>query len=320
MDYFIWDKQSSLIGLSATTLFNSRPDLKYDDVIVVHKKGQPENIVMIETKKELKYLYDIQSDDAEVVGFVTAVILTQESEKTLTEKLQNEFKTSEDLLNSDEDALLEYAKMLEDIMNMDLDDKVKGFMDDKVQCDDELFNIPSSDQYKDPICKIIDLSDVDNDVVEKKLTVIFKHTFVTESTNITDLRCMENFNEELKNLDEQREKYIVEGNMEMVEILSTKIQLMLEEILDSCDATLKIEVDKIYKYDEHLIMDCTNGQTIIVQRDVVNSLKTSAISYEKTREGTGEKYRVFYRTVDIVLDECCNELIERNNTVFVIAI
>lgn len=314
MDYFIWDKKSSLIGLSANTLFNSRPDLKYDDVIVIHKKGQPENIVMIETKKELKYLYEINSDDAEVVGFITSVILAQESEESLVEKLQHEFKTSEDLLNSDDDELLEYAKMIENIINKELEKNAKEFMSD-----DELFNLPD-DQYKDPECKIIDLSDIDENIQEKKLTVVFKHTFVTESTNITDLRCMEGFNEELTELDAQREKYIIEGNLDMVELLSTKIQLMLEDILDSCDATIKIDVDKIYQYEDNIIMDCANGQTIIVQQNVVNSLKTSAITYEKTREGTGEKYRVFYKTVDITLDECCNELIERNNTVFVIEI
>lgn len=314
MDYFIWDKKSSLIGLSANTLFNSRPDLKYDDVIVIHKKGQPENIVMIETKKELKCLYEINSDDAEVVGFITSVILAQESEESLVEKLQHEFKTSEDLLNSDDDELLEYAKMIENIINKELEKNTKEFM-----ADDELFNLPA-DQYEDPECKIIDLSDIDENIQEKKLTVVFKHTFVTESTNITDLRCMEGFNEELAELDAQREKYIIEGNLDMVELLSTKIQVMLEDILDSCDATIKIDVDKIYQYEDNLIMDCVNGQTIIVQQNVVNSLKTSAITYEKTREGTGEKYRVFYKTVDITLDECCNELIERNNTVFVIEI
>jgi hypothetical protein len=131
---------------------------------------------------------------------------------------------------------------------------------------------------------------------------------------------MEGFNEELAELDIQREKYIIEGNPERAELMSAKIQAMLEDVLDSCDATIKIDVDKIYQYEDNLIMDCVNGQTIIVQRNVVNSMRTSAITYEKTREGTGEKYRVFYRTVDIALDECCNELIERNNTVFVVEI
>lgn len=314
MEYFIWDKQTSLIGLSASTLFNSRPDLKYDDVIVIHKKGQPENIVMIETKKELKCLYDIESDDADVVGFITSVILAQESEESMVDKLQKELKNSDELLKSDDDddVLNEYAKMLENIINEINDDKVQN-------CDDELFNLPDID-YIDPECKIIDLSDVDDNVQEKKLTVSFKHAFVTEATNITDLRCMEGFNEELAELDRQREKYIIEGNSERAELMSAKIQTLLEDVLDSCDATIKIDVDKIYQYEDNLIMDCVNGQTIIVQQNVVNSMRTSAITYEKTREGTGEKYRVFYRTVDISLDECCNELIERNNTVFVVEI
>ena len=53
MDYYVWDKKSNLIGMSAMTIMNSRPDFKHDDVIVIHKKGEPENIVMVETKNEL---------------------------------------------------------------------------------------------------------------------------------------------------------------------------------------------------------------------------------------------------------------------------
>ena len=95
MDYFIWDKKSNLLGLSANVLFNSRPDLKYDDVIVIHKKGEPENVVMVETKNELKLTYDIKSDSPDVVGFVTAIILAEDDPQTIQEKLDSIDKKEE---------------------------------------------------------------------------------------------------------------------------------------------------------------------------------------------------------------------------------
>ena len=35
MNFYIWNKKDSIMGLSAQTLFASRPDFKYDDVIVI---------------------------------------------------------------------------------------------------------------------------------------------------------------------------------------------------------------------------------------------------------------------------------------------
>jgi hypothetical protein len=49
-------------------------------------------------------------------------------------------------------------------------------------------------------------------------------------------------------------------------------------------------------------------------------MRTNSIEYEKRKEGSDEKYRVHYKTVNIVLDECFNELVERNNTAFIVAV
>jgi hypothetical protein len=320
MDYFIWDKKSNLLGLSANTLFNSRPDLKYDDVIVIHKKGEPENIVMVETKNELKATYDIKSDNADVVGFVTAIILAEDDAETIEEKLNNieskkpapqpkeEFN---ELTKEDEDVLFEYARLLEDIINR------PGYINVE---DDEQFNTPISESYKDPECDIVDLSDADDDVYEAKLNIVLKHAFISELADITKMRCMQEFNEEIRELCDTREKYANESDMDMVEITTNKIEAKLSEITDSCDATLSISVDKIYKYDDVVIADCCNGQTMIIQKAVINSMRTNSFAYSKSIDGTEERNRMYYKTVSIVLDECYNEVIERDNTIFVIAI
>ena len=49
MNYYIWNKEDSVMGLSAQTLFASRPDFKYDAVIVIHKNDDKNNVVMMET-------------------------------------------------------------------------------------------------------------------------------------------------------------------------------------------------------------------------------------------------------------------------------
>lgn len=320
MDYFIWDKKSNLLGLSANTLFNSRPDLKYDDVIVIHKKGEPENIVMVETKNELKLTYDIKSDNADVVGFVTAIILAEDDPQTIQEKLndidnkKNKEEVKE-LPKEDEDMLFEYAKLLEDIIN-----NVQPIDVDVIE-DDEMFNLPVINEYEDPVCDIIDLSDASESAHEKKLDIVLKHAFVSELADITKMRCMQEFNEELDELEKQREKYINESDIDMVEILSQKIENKLSEILDSCDATITIHVTKVYKYENVIMADCVNGQTMIIQRDVVNSMRTNSFAYSKAlKDGETERQKSFHKTVSIVLDECYNEVVERDNTIFVIAI
>ena len=318
MDYFIWDKKSNLLGLTANMLFNSRPDLKYDDVIVIHKKNEPENIVMVETKNELKLTYDIKSDNADVVGFVTAIILAEDDPQTINEKLNNIDKKQEkveELPKEDEDMLFEYAKLLEDIIN-----NMEPIDPDKIE-DDELYNLPVSSpgSYEDPVCKIIDLEDMDDDIKETKLEITLKHAFVSELADMTKMRCMEEFNEELKELEDKREQYMHEYNSSMVEVYSQKIETKLNEIIDSCDAIITLSVNKIYEYDDVVLADCVNGQTLIIQRDVISSMRTNSFIYNKTAEES-ERCRSFHKTVTITLDECYNEVVERDNTIFVIAI
>ena len=306
MNFYVWNKEDSIMGLSAQTLFASRPDFKYDDVIVIHKEGDKNNVVMIETAGELRLTYDIESEDSTVIGFVVAVILTQENKETIKEQLK-ELDEENKLSHEDEDVVDEYTRLLEDLLNKELEN----------QFEDEVF-IPVEGEYNDPQCKITDLSDLKGDLGEKKLILVLKHAFVTESTDLLSLKCMHSFNEQLKELEEKREKYIQEADFGSAELTEHQIENLKFEVMDSCDATLKIDVDKIYQYDNVIIADCCNGQTIIIDGAVVNSARTSAIEYEKTNNN--QRYRVHYRSLDVVLNECYNEVIERGNTVFVISI
>ncbi len=315
MNYYIWNKKDSVMGLSANVLLNSRIDFKHDDVIVIHKKEDKNNIVMMETAKELKYTYDIDSDDPQVIGFIVSVILTREDHETVKEtlkKLDEENKASAE----DDSVVDEYTKLLEDIIKAEIEKGLEAF--DDPECNDPY--IPLNGQYMDPECNIIDLSDVDENIPEKKLTVKLKHAFVADSTSITDLKCMESFNKQIKELKKERDAYQMQSNEDGVESANRKLSSMYTEIEDSCDATLSIEATKIYQYNEAVIVDCTNGQTLIIDKLALKSSKTSAISYEKCDGGSDVKYKVFYKTVTMDLSECYNEVVERGNTLFVVSI
>lgn len=317
MDYYVWDKKSNLLGMTAMTILNSRPDFKKDDVIVIHKKGEPANVVMVETKEGLKLNYDIDSDSADVVGFVVAIILGEDNPETIKEKLESITPVSndeaEDLFTEEEEIFLDdYAKMIENAI-------ADIF---KITGDDEEFNtsIPLSGDYRDPVCRVIDKTDIPDDVEDKKLIIILKHAFVTDVDHPIDLKCMSEMKEELKQLEDEREKYAHEGNYELVETTTHKIETMRSEFMDSCDATLKLEADAVYQYDEQLLVHLTNGQTMIVQRDVVDSFRVSAISYEKRKIDSNEKYKVYYKNIDIALNTDYNEFRELNNSIFIVTV
>lgn len=306
MNFYVWNKEDSIMGLSAQTLFASRPDFKYDDVIVIYKEGDKNDVVMIETSGELRLTYDIESEDPKVIGFVVAVILTEENKETIKEHLK-ELDEENKLSHEDEDIVDEYTRILEDLLNKELEN----------QFEDEAF-IPIEGEYNDPKCKITDLSEIKGDLGEKKLTLVLKHAFVTEATDLLSLRCMDSFNDKLKELEEKREKYIQEADFGSAELTEHQIENMKLDVMDSCDATLKIDVDKVYQYDNVIMADCCNGQSIIIDSDVVKSTRASAIEYEKSNND--QRYRVHYSSIDVVLNECYNEVIERGNTVFVISI
>ena len=315
MNFYVWNKKDSIMGLSAQTLFASRPDFNYDEVIVIHKKDDKNNVVMIDTSEELRMAYDIASKDPEVIGFLVSVILAEENKETIKDHLKD--LDEENKMNNEDDEVIDnYTQLLEDLIRKEIEEHFdNAFSFDTFE---EASSIPLAGSYTDPECKIIDLSDVKEDIPDKRLYIVLKHAFVAESTDLVNLKCMESFNEQIKELEEKREKYVYESNLEAAELTTHQIETMKMDIMDSCDATLKIAVNKIYQYENAVFAECTNGQTIIIDQEVMSSLRTSAIEYEKN--DNGHKYRVHYKTVDVVLNECYNEVIERGDTVFVVSI
>jgi len=308
MDYFIWDREESLLGLSAGTILNSRADFKYGTVIVIHKKGDRKNVVMMETLQGLRDLYEIDSTNPDVVGFVVAVILAQEQAQTIKEKLEQQ-----DDENKDE--LLEtYTGLLEDL-NSKMND-----MNIDVKKDEKTLLIPLALSYIDPECSILDLSDIDEDVEEKTITVVLDHVFISGEKAVDELKCAVNFKNELDKL--LSDKYIQkkQNDEDALAITERKIEMLESEVSDESDALLRINVNKVYQYPNVVICDCENGQTLYIQREAINTIKNSSIAYEKRREGSNEKYKVHYKIMNINLNTFHNELLERGNSVFVIEI
>lgn len=312
MNYFIWDRKEPLLGLSAETILNSRLDFKNDDVIVIHKEGERNNIVMMETKKSLRELYDIDSENPDVVGFVVAIILAQENALTIREQLEEMDKNAEET----DDLVQSYTELLDSIMNKV--DELNLDSDEKNDSKSDLI-IPLSINYLDPEVNIIDLSDINDDVEEKKLTVVFNHVFITGDSSVDELKCMSEFTTRMEELVTEREKYQKQGDFEAVDRTNKKLDQLEAEVRDECDALVRIEVHKIYQYANVLILDCVNGQTMIVQREAIDTMRNSAIAYEKRREN-GEKYKVHYKVFDVSLNAYYNELVERGNTVFIIEV
>lgn len=310
MNYFIWDHKEPLLGLSAETILNSRLDFRNDDVIVIHKEGERNNIVMMETKSSLRETYDIDSTNPDVVGFVVAIILAQENAETIREQLEEMDRQNE---NSD-DLLQSYTDLLDSIMSkvdeLNLDSEKDGKKDPI---------IPLSISYLEPEFNLIDLTDIEDDVEEKKLTVVLDHVFITGDSSIDELRCMSNFTSRMEELIKEKEKYKAQGDFEAVEITNRKLDQLEAEVRDECDALVRIDVERIYQYNNVLILDCVNGQTMFIQREAIDTMRNSAVAYEKRRDN-GEKYKVHYKIFDVSLNAYFNELIERGNTVYVIEV
>lgn len=296
MNYYIWDKQTALLGIQSNVLLDIRPDFKYDDVLVI--TNEDEDIITVETKTYFKDMYNIESDDPDIVA-LAVIHGMDEDELTIEDKLQQ--------MDEESDYELSFTDILEDVMNR-YNEKQNTSLATKY-----------IDTFEDPYVKIIDLSDVSEDVESKKLTVVFQHAFITEIKEIEKLKFMSKFKETEELLLDKKEKALHEGDDISVELIDKELKALESEIEDTCDITFKVDAKAIYHYDSNLLIECENGQMINVNSEVIESLRESAIEYEKSR-GNGERYKVHYKTVNIELSECYNEVIERGNSVFIIEI
>lgn len=305
MRYYIWDKKSELLGISASVMLDARPDFKYDDVLVIC--NEKATVIIIETKSYFKEAYLIDSNDPHEVAR-QVIEKMDEEESTLDKKIEEKI--------SDEDKEdTSFMDIIEDVMS-----KIKNDYPDEVYFVEDVTDKFMDDDYEDPYVKNIDLTDVNEDVEVKKLTVVFSHAFITEIKDLENLKFMDKYNSTKQLLIDKREKAMHEDDEISIELINKELASLYKEVDDTCDVTFKVDATSLQHYDTNMIIHCENGQTIIINNDVVESVRESAIEYEKTRDGGNGRYKVHYKTVNIELSECYNEVVERGDSVFIVEI
>ena len=297
MNYYIWDKQTRLLGIPANIILETRPDFRNDDVIVI--SDEEESIITVESKTYFKELYDISSDDVDIVALAVIHEMRKESTKTIKEAL----------------------KELDD--ERDPDSSLKSYMDIIRELEEEArreeeYNAyieAKADRYDDPNVKVINLEDVTAKV--KKINVVLEHVFIAEDReNLSKLKCLEKYNNALNELKMKLSKAELEGDEQAVNMVNKEITLLSDEIEDECNATIKIDATAIYDYGDNIIIHGENNLNMIIDTSIVDSFRENSIEYER-RGKDNEKYKVHYKTVNITLSGWYNELNERGNTVFV---
>lgn len=297
MNYYIWDKQTRLLGIPANIILETRPDFRNDDVIVI--SDEEESIITVESKAHFKELYDISSDDVDIVALAVIHEMRKESTKTIKEAL----------------------KELDD--ERDPDSSLRTYMDIIRELEEEArreeeYNAyieAKADRYDDPDVKVISLEDVTAKV--KKINVVLEHVFIAEDReNLSKLKCLEKYNNTLNELKMKLSKAELEGDEQAASMVIKEIALLSDEIEDECNATIKIDATAIYDYGDNIIIHGENNLNMIIDTSIVDSFRENSIEYERRGEDN-EKYKVHYKTVNIALSGWYNELNERGNTVFV---
>ena len=290
MNYYIWDKQTRLLGIPANIILETRPDFRNDDVIVI--SDEEESIITVESKTYFKELYDISSDDVDIVALAVIHEMRKESTKTIKEAL----------------------KELDD--ERDPDSSLKSYMDIIRELEEEArreeeYNAyieAKADRYDDPNVKVISLEDVTAKV--KKINVVLEHVFIAEDReNLSKLKCLEKYNNALNELKMKLSKAELEGDEQAVSMVNKEITLLSDEIEDECNATIKIDATAIYDYGDNIIIHGENNLNMIIDTSIVDSFRENSIEYERRGEDN-EKYKVHYKTVNITLSGWYNELNE----------
>lgn len=297
MNYYIWDKQTRLLGIPANIILETRPDFRNDDVIII--SDEEESIITVESKTHFKELYDISSDDVDIVALAVIHEMRKESTKTIKEALK-ELDDERDP-NSSLKSYMDIIRELEEEARRE--EEYNAYIEAK------------ADRYDDPDVKVISLEDVTAKV--KKINVVLEHVFIAEDReNLSKLKCLEKYNNALNELKMKLSKAELEGDEQAVNMVNKEITLLSDEIEDECNATIKIDATAIYDYGDNIIIHGENNLNMIIDTSIVDSFRENSIEYERRGEDN-EKYKVHYKTVNIVLSGWYNELNERGNTVFV---
>lgn len=299
MNYFIWDKQTRLLGIPAEIILETRPDFRNDEVIVI--SNEEESIITVESKTYFKDLYNIDSNDVDIIALSVIHEMKKEGTKTIKEAL----------------------KELDD--ERDPDSTLKTYMDiirelEEEARQEEEYNAyieAKADRYEDPDVKVISLKDISDEVKVKKINVVLEHVFIAEDKDkLYDLKCMYKFNNTMDELKMKLSKAELEGNEQEINRIHKEIGLLNNDIEDECNATIKIDATALYDYGDNLIIHCENNLNMIVDNSIVESFRENSIEYER-RDDNNEKYKVHYKTINITLSGWYNELNERGNTIFV---
>lgn len=299
MNYFIWDKQTRLLGIPAEIILETRPDFRNDEVIVI--SNEEESIITVESKTYFKDLYNIDSNDVDIIALSVIHEMKKEGTKTIKEAL----------------------KELDD--ERDPDSTLKTYMDiirelEEEARQEEEYNAyieAKADRYEDPDVKVISLKDISDEVKVKKINVVLEHVFIAEDKDkLYDLKCMYKFNNAMDELKMKLSKAELEGDEQEINRVHKEIGLLNSDIEDECNATIKIDATALYDYGDNLIIHCENNLNMIVDNSIVESFRENSIEYER-RDDNNEKYKVHYKTINITLSGWYNELNERGNTIFV---
>ena len=245
MNYFIWDKQTRLLGIPAEIILETRPDFRNDEVIVI--SNEEESIITVESKTYFKDLYNIDSNDVDIIALSVIHEMKKEGTKTIKEAL----------------------KELDD--ERDPDSTLKTYMDiirelEEEARQEEEYNAyieAKADRYEDPDVKVISLKDISDEVKVKKINVVLEHVFIAEDKDkLYDLKCMYKFNNAMDELKMKLSKAELEGDEQEINRVHKEIGLLNSDIEDECNATIKIDATALYDYGDNLIIHCENNLNI----------------------------------------------------------
>ena len=293
MRYYIWDKETSVAGVSAAYLMEVKPEFAEETVIgIIDDYGI---LLHFETMRSLQNKYKVWSNIPKVLG------------ESIVEKLEKGYKLQPNGLldNLSESNRIYLESIMYDVRFDDAVDQIfPGCEPSCYQC------------YKEPDCKITTTKV--NDDTTRSLTVIIENlAFIDKSLEkIYEMKIMKRLNERKCIIKDKIHDAMTNKNEEDVEKYTTELEELHESLL-SMNLTLNVTATDVYEYSNFILVKTSDGQTVIIDKDVVSSCRHNALSYEKSKDD-GTKGPVHYETVYVKLsEEIETELREFDETVYI---
>ena len=284
MRSYIWDKTSNVAGVPASYLLELKPEFREEPVIgIVDKFGI---IIHFETMSSLKEKYNVSSNIPDVVA------------EEVIHKLNNNFDMQPNGLT---DGIDEGSRIYLEAIMYD------------VRFSDNTVNYTG---YIEPDCRITTTKNDDN--VDRSITVVIENLTILSPSleEIYKLKIMKKVTEKMVELKEKLQEATDKEDEEAIEKYSEELD-ELENGMLSTEVMLNIGATDVYEYDEFILIKTTDGQCVIIDKEVVDSSKHNSLAYEKTKED-GSKGRVHYETIYVRLSkEIETELREFDETVYI---